>query len=278
MGLPKTLKDHRWIYLITGILMCVPFIHAIGIPTKISGYTWALYNYIEELPEGSVVLIVADIEPGGWGELGPQFESVLAHLLSRKLKLVFIAFFPATVSSIERALSDVDTAYGVLEDKAYGEDYVNLGFHAGEESLAAALGDDFQKAIETDVHGTPVSTIALTKNITDHTNFAMVYNVASKGLSLTYTINQWAIRYGMPLAISQQALSYNACVNWYDSGICIGFTAGTRGASEYEFASERIGMGTKFLDSLNMAHIFAIVCIVAGNIVHWWPKLTGGEK
>ena len=66
-----TQLDRRWIYLAVAIAVITPILIGATLPVNISPSVRSVYETIEGLPEGSVVLIACDYDPASEAELYP---------------------------------------------------------------------------------------------------------------------------------------------------------------------------------------------------------------
>jgi hypothetical protein len=52
--------DRRYIYLLAWIAVLLPLLNPLGLPVTIGKYSTAYYDYIEALPEDSVIMVTFD--------------------------------------------------------------------------------------------------------------------------------------------------------------------------------------------------------------------------
>ena len=85
-----TMRRPLWALLI--ILIIIPFVLPFPTLAGITPETRAVYNYIENLPSGSVVIFDIGVDVAMWEEMEPASVAVLQHIIRRPLKLIFISY------------------------------------------------------------------------------------------------------------------------------------------------------------------------------------------
>lgn len=133
--------DFRIIYAVMFVVMVVPLLHPLGLPIKVQPYTKSLYDFIQNLPAGSLVLVSFDYSAGGMDEVYPQGLALITNMFQRPLKQVWIgleADSPLMIGNMLGYLTPAD-----YNGKKYGTDYVIFGFVPGLTSAAMAFGTDF---------------------------------------------------------------------------------------------------------------------------------------
>src|SRR3972149_6756223 len=121
--------DRRVIFALVAVAVIIPFFLSFPIKITVSPPVQAVYDDIEKLPPGSLVMISCDYDPPSSPELQPMTETMLKHFFMKDLKVIILGLWPpgpmqANVA-LERVLADPAIAPKNLQ---YGQDYVNLGF------------------------------------------------------------------------------------------------------------------------------------------------------
>ncbi|MCS6896672.1 MAG: hypothetical protein NZM29_01755, partial [Nitrospira sp.] len=80
--------DRRVIFLIIGLCTLVPLLYPVGLPIKISPEVRGVYDYVEAMPEGSVLLLSLDFDPSSKPELYPQAVALLRHAFRKNLRVI----------------------------------------------------------------------------------------------------------------------------------------------------------------------------------------------
>ena len=79
--------DRRWIFLLMLLSVLVPLLARWTFPEFPSAMTRSVFEAIEELPEGSKVLLSFDYDPGSQGELQPMASAFTRQCAEKKLKM-----------------------------------------------------------------------------------------------------------------------------------------------------------------------------------------------
>ncbi len=104
--------DRRWIYLSVAVVVILPLLFPIGMPTTITPPVEALYNYIDSLQgTGKAVYLVTDFDPSTMPELLPMATAILRHCFAKKIPVylhggLYPAYIGMGVLALERALPD----------------------------------------------------------------------------------------------------------------------------------------------------------------------------
>jgi hypothetical protein len=257
--------DARAIYAIIGLVIASFVLQPVVLPLPVSPGTRMLYDFINKLPPDSVVVMSEEHTVGFWPECGPGAVAVWQHAFQRPLKLIFVAFVQ------DGALME-HTALTTLIDKGnkkYGDDYVQIGFVAGEETGVAAFAKDFTMS-KSDYYGTPLETLPLLKKARSAKDVALWVVTGSIG-------NYWVLRqvnaaYGVPQATVTMAAQEAIYLPYLSSGQFVGMLNSVRGGAEYENLLKRPGFGNQMMGALTVG-TGAIFCLVIfGNIVYWMGR------
>src|SRR5262245_16047361 len=133
------------------------------------------YDAIEKIPPGSTVLLAGDYDPGTVAENYPAHLAAVRHLMSRNIKIVAIALYAGGPPLTDQVLELGAAEYG----KKVGEDYVNLGYKAGNELVMSRMGLSIPETFPVDRRGEPVSKIPVMKGIKNFNDFKLLVNVSA---------------------------------------------------------------------------------------------------
>jgi len=85
--------DKRVIYLILFVVVSYPLLRPVGLPLTVGRETKGVYDYIEKLQPGDVVVMSFDYSPSSFAEQHPQAVAVLNHLMRKPgVKIICVAF------------------------------------------------------------------------------------------------------------------------------------------------------------------------------------------
>ena len=165
--------DRRWIYLVIGIVTFVPMLHYIGMPVQVTPEVKSVYDRIESLPPGSIVMVPLEFDPATAAELQPMGRAILRHCFSRNLKVMTTAFMIDGVVMAEQDLRLISAEYG----KKYGDDYVYLGYKPYMQMVLLNMGENFRKPFPKDYYGTKLDDLPMMKGVNNYSNVACIVNI-----------------------------------------------------------------------------------------------------
>jgi len=277
----KTL-DRRFIFLFVGAAVIVPFFLDLHFPEYPTAMTMAIYDTVEELPAGALVLMPFDYDPSTAPELDPMARALVRHCLSRGHRLCFMALWPEGQGMVNNIISG--TIEPEFPDKVYGEDYVNLGYKAGGQGLINATLLSMRSMFTTDAAGVPVDNLPIMRGISSLRDFQLVMNF-SAGKPGSKEWIQFAGDPGqIPVASGSTAVQAPLLYPYYPAQM-VGLMGGLKGAAEYETAlaagyprfRESSRVATEMMVPQAMAHFVIMVFIVLGNIIYALERRQRGH-
>jgi len=256
--------ERRIVFLLLLIAVALPLIFPIGWKTEVSGYTKMAWDLIESTPKGSVVIFSFDYDPSTMTELQPMAEAMLEHAFSRDQKVLAIALWPQGVQMADQAFTEAKIAY---PNKAYGVDYINLGYKVGGIVAIQAMGRSLPDVFPTDQSGTKYSDIPMLNNIRNLKDIAYINSLSSG----TPGIKEWVMAardaLGTPVTGGTTAVSAPGFFPYVNSQKQLhGMLGGLKAASEYEVLIGKIGSATTKMDAQSVAHLLILVFIAMGNV------------
>jgi hypothetical protein len=154
--------DRRWVFLAMALAVAVPILLQVRVPETASPMTRQAFDVYESLPPGSRVLLVLDYDPAGMSELHPMSAAFTRHAAVKGHKLYFMTLWPTGTAFIDDMEHILATEYPELK---YGEDYVDLGFRAGNEGVIKVVTRDLRKSFGTDTRNVPLDDISMTRDV-----------------------------------------------------------------------------------------------------------------
>jgi hypothetical protein len=258
------------IYLLVFVLAAVPMIVPFGLPVIISIQSRSLYNYIENLPAGSVVAVDYAAFAGMYPDAQAATRAVLIQLFSRPLKFVLWSSGPDGPMLLANEMKGIDT-----NGKVYGQDYVFLPYAGGGENTLAAMAQSIRGIYTVDNYGTPLNQIPIMQNIDKAEDFKMILVLADAGGADTWAVRQWTIPHGVPEGGTPISIEYPTIIPYFQSGLVVGMTNGIRGGAEYELLIGVPGTGLQNTDVLSTVHLLMVGLVIFGNIQ--WIMKRGGK-
>jgi hypothetical protein len=256
--------DRRWIYMVIGIVTFIPILFPIGLPVYVTGEVEAVYNRVNALPAGSIVMIPMEYDPATMAELQPMAYAILRHCYSKNLKVITTALQIDGVTIIRDDLTKIAAEF----NKKYGVDYIYLGYKPYPGIVILNMGEDFRKPFPRDYYGTALDSFPIMKGVRNYSNCAMIINInATSGVD--YWINYAHTRYQAPLAIGVTAVMATDYYAFLSSGQIFGLIGGLKGAAEYEKLINHPDFAAKAMDVQSIAHSAIVLFIIIGNIAYF---------
>lgn len=270
--------DRRWIFLAMALAVGLPILLGIGSDETPSPPTRRLFDRMEELPEGSHILMSLDYDPNSAAELEPMAFAFTRHCCLRRHRIYFVTLWGTALPIIDSLMKDVIQSEFETGDRPfkYGEDYVNLGYLPGENVAIRQLSSDIRNARTQDVQGTNLSAIPMMEDVTNIKDIQLILNVSGGFPGAKEWVQYASTPYGIELAAGCTGVQSTQMFPYYP-GQLLGLVAGIRGANEYETM-----LAAKYPQYQEMskrpasrrggpqrwAHRLMIALIVLGNVIY----------
>jgi hypothetical protein len=275
----KTL-DRRWIFLLMGLAVVVPILAEAQFPEKPTGLSARVFNAIEDLPDGSKVLLSYDFDPASEGELGPMATMFAYHCAAKNHRMYFMSLWPVGPQMIDDAINEVIKRD--FPDYEYGIDYVNLGYKSGYEGVIKVIVTDFTELYTTDSTGTPWSAIPMCRDVRSLQDMDLIVNV-SAGYAGTKEWVQYAVTaYPDDIRLVAGCTGVQAPLLYpYIPNQLYGLLGAIKGAAEYEAlvveaygleGDQRYQEGIRRMGPQLVAHLLMIALIIGGNLIYFLER------
>ncbi len=255
--------DRRILYGLMFLAVLIPSLIPIGLPIRITPEVQNVYNRIDALPAGSIVMFPLEYDPSTAAELEPMAIAMLRHAFSKNLRVLGLCLSPTGVTLVEGEIARVAREY----HKEYGKDYVYLGYQAYPGIVIMTMGENFRTPFPLDYYGTPLDDIPMMRGVKNYDNVALVFTV-----NATSGIDYWIIygqgRYKFQLGLGSAAVMATNYYQYVQSGQLFGIISGLRGAAEYEILIKQGTVARKGMDVQSIAHALIILFIIMGNITY----------
>src|SRR5688572_15918383 len=166
------------------VAIVVPLLNPCSMPFTVGKSVKAIYDEVETLPPGSVVLMSIDYDPAAQPELEPFTRAVLRHLLQRGCKIVMVTLWdkaPPIIRALidEIIIGEYVNGTGFFEgephpDYSYGDDYVYLGYKDGKEIVIAGMGQNIRQMFPVESSGQPIGRMGAMEGITSLGDFRLI--------------------------------------------------------------------------------------------------------
>ena len=264
--------DARVIFLLLLIVLVVPIARPIGFPIAVSPYTRDLYDYMEGLEPGSLVLFWNGMGWGWWpSEYRPASVSCVQWMIDKGVKFISVsgsADDPLIWDHLLKNLLD-------LKDYKYGEDYLLLGYYPGGEAAKANFASDIRAMVKVDyLENKPIDEFPIMTGVNDATAFDLVIEISATPAEII--LRQFYTAYNTPVGLIGSAGMFSDFLPFYAARQIVGFTCGLRGGAEFEFLTNKPRWGIAALDALSTSHILMVILLCLSNVFYFVKKWGGG--
>ncbi len=278
-----TTLDRRWIFILMAFAVGIPVLTRQTFPEAPTPMTEKIFDAVENLPEGSVIYLAFDYDPGSAPELAPMATAFVRHCCLKKHKMIFGTLWPTGTPLLDQNIRNVILAEFPDAGFQYGRDYVNLGYRPGMEVAIKGIATDIRKVYTTDINGTSLDAIPLMKNIKNVLDTDLILNVSAgdpgtkQWVQYAGTLGKIDIGAGVTGVQAPQLYPY------YPDQL-IGMLAAIKGAAEYEaalgkkypqYADPNKNAAIQRMGPQLFAHLLMVGLIVLGNVVHFANRARG---
>jgi hypothetical protein len=263
--------DRRWIFLMIGIAVVVPFFLPLGLPVVVTEPTQDLYDAVDAIPPNDQPLLLAiDYAPATLPELDPMALAILRHCFKKDIRVLVMTLNPAGYGLAERAMIQVADEY----HREYGEDYAFLGFQPGISAVILGMGVSIRNVFPEDAYGTPLNDLPMMEGIRNYDDIPLLVTLA--GWSAAEAWIYYAYQpYHQQVGAGVTAVMATDFYPYWNTGQLVGMLGGMRGAAEYEVLIHQEDQGVRGMDSQSVIHILIIVLIIVGNTAYF---MSGKKK
>jgi hypothetical protein len=263
--------DRRVLYLLLFVVISLPLIVDVPVPKPaILPQTRDFYDTIERIaadPEkrGKLVIVSANFSSSTAAENLTQTETLLRHLMKRRLKFGILAFDAQGRELSQQIAEKIQGQYGY----EYGRDYVNFGFRpfGAFVNTLKAMVRDIPTALGKDFKGADLKTMPVMKGIRGVDDTAAVIEItASRSLDAWIQFYQRTGKQPIPTLYCPTAVMAAEAFPLLKSGQLQGMLIGLKGAIEYEALLNERGFATRASASLSYSHFLILGLIVLGNV------------
>jgi hypothetical protein len=266
---PITPRAVHWILVISVFLIAlVPFVITIKAPfsplarNSVTDFAQTIAN----LPIDAVVLVSFDYGPTYAEELDSLARVILHHLSQRSARVLIMSTLPTGMGSAERVLDDIK-----MQDipSQYGQNYLLMGYLAGEDSGLRLLTSGFSTAFRSDyLYRQDINAYNL---ITDAPTLAQVQRVIVLAEDAS-SIRRWVeqVQYQIPVRLDA-AVSASAepgLLPYYLSKQLSNLMGGLPAAVEYASLNDGQVADWRYTYSFTGLLILLILIALVTNITH----------
>jgi hypothetical protein len=273
--------DRRWVFLFLIIACVIAYAADFQVPILVEKEVRDIHQFIDTLPEGSIVMVPMDYDPGSLAELHPMTYAIIEQCWRKKVKVLISALSQNGPGMADQALRDISDS--LLQDKEYngvryegrevvnGVDYTFLGYKPYPAIVILGMGQDFRLPFPTDYYGVPLDSLPMMRGVRNYDDVAMVVNISGTNAT-DYWISYGQGRYGFPLAIGVTGVSTAQYYPFLGSGQIFGIMGGLLGAAMYEELADNPGLAKDGMRVQLFAHLVIIAFIILGNVGYFMSR------
>lgn len=255
--------DKRWLYLLLLLVVVFPLLRPLGIPVEVTAATSQFVAAVDKLQPGDTMLLVFDYSIGGGADVDPQAQVVLAHALTKGVKVVEVAFIDTGLTYAQKSVETWEA-----KGKVYGTDIMLLGYAAGVETAISAFAQNIAQVFPTDSRGKPVGSYPMMQGIATAGDFDFIAEFATGIPGPAEWIRQVVTRYKVPLGCGVVAVMGPQNIPYLQSGQLVGLLGGgLKSAAEYEIAVKLPGAATAAMDAQSLGHVVIVLFVILGNLL-----------
>ncbi len=268
--------DRRIIFLFIAASIVIPALVPAPMPIKATEVVKRIYDRVESLPAGSVILISNDYEPGSKAELYPMTVALLRHCFRKGHRVLMMSLWPGGVGMGRQALEITGKEYGKKE----GDDYVLLGYKPGGFAVIVSMGQDILSAfpkdsLENSTRSLPFFRETKVKTLRD---IDLMVSISAG----TPGIDQWVVygrdQYRFDMAGGCTGVMAPDFYPYLDTGQLVGLMGAVKGAADYEALLGRKGDASIMMLPQSCAHLVIIAFVILGNIAFLAERLSRRRK
>lgn len=263
--------DRRVIYLLMALSVFVPLAFRLDFPIPVgTGPSRQMFDFVDSLPEGSVVLVSYDYDPSTMPELQPMAVALSQHLFTNGHKVIATALWPQGASLCQEVLTSVGDSLG---KEQYG-DWVNLGYTVGAGVSVVRMGSSIQAVFPQDRDGVSYDSIPMLRRIQSLRDIDLVISLSAGDPGIHAWVMMAGDRFGVPVGGGCTAVSAPEFYPYLGAGQMVGLLGGLKGAADYETMVREgtvgapPGTATPGMAAQSIAHLVIMFFIVLGNITY----------
>ncbi len=264
--------DRRWIFLMIALSVAIPLLLPIQCDVTISPHVEEVYRALDELPEGSNVLVSFEYGPSTLPEVHPMARAVLGFMFQRDHKVIVMCLWPDGLFMSRDMLDEVAVGRHELE---YGVDYINLGYKAGNEVVIKSIAESFSRTFPVDTRGGMTRGYPIMQGIENLANIDFIFSLSAGYPGTVEWVQYAADPYNKPMTTGCTAVQVTEVVPYVKSGQCRGILGGLSGAAEFEKLlvekghAEALGVANRGMSAQSVAHMVIVAFIVVGNMAYF---------
>lgn len=295
--------DRRWVFLAMALAVGVPILLELKPPETPTPMTERTFEVLDRLPAGSRVLIALDYDPAGMSELHPMSSAFVRHAATKGHRIYLMTLWPTGPAFLDDMTRLLRQEFPEL---VYGEDYVNLGFQAGNEGVVKVIVSNLRGSFPRDaVYGRSLDTLPITADVENIRQMDLIISISGGTPGTKEWVQYAASPFGTDTIAGCTGVQTPLFIP-YIPGQLDGILGGIKAAAEYESllleAYPEVATGQPASDdgqqedaeqpvatAVNrnvreaqrrmgpqlVAHLLMVGLIVVGNVLYFATRRTG---
>lgn len=278
--------DRRWLFLAVFVIVVIVLILGIEIDIGVTAPTVEYFTAIDRLQPGSTILVSMDLDPSTLPELEPMLSATVKHAFERGIRVIGMVMLMEGVSIGERVMREsMDEINAELADTdqerriRMGEDWVYLGYRAGNEAVLLGIGSEIRGVFSQDFYGYALDEHPMMRTVHNYDDMDLISTISG-----TNWPEFWVAFAGtpchIPVIVGCTAVSAPQYYAFLQTNQMAGLLGGLKGAAEYERLIDRRGLATNGIAAQLVVHLFLVGLIVLGNAAYFidlWRKKRRGR-
>lgn len=248
------------------VLGIAPLLFPFNLPLKIGRTTQMYYDTVEALEPDDVVVFLWGEGTAQWGEMGPPGIAQFQQLIDKGARLIILC------SNVEApGLFDANLKPAIdFKDTVYGEDWINLGYYPGGETVITSLASEPHDTFLIDNYGATLEGMPLWADYQSGEDAVLIVgNQPSSGLGF---MRQFQVKWDTPIVWAAPSAVYTSSLIYLESGQLNGLLNSLRGGAELEKLINYPGRGLSAMDALSAIHVWVVILAIIGNVQHYMGR------
>ncbi len=283
VDLKQMRKTRHIIYGLVALAVILPYLppfNKVVLSLTPSKEAEKLYDYVDDLSEGSHILVAFDYGPASEAELRPMSRAILRHCFKKGLIPIIMTHWNTGVGICkevsEQAAAESKEMWGT--EKISGRDYVLLGYKPGMTDLVLNMGENLKGAFPKDYYGKSTLNMEALKGVDSLKDLDFAIDLAAGVTVEGVWIPYGSDRFGFPMGAGTTAVMAPDMYPFLDSGQLKGLLGGLRGAADYEEMLNKPDDAAAGMLAQSATHVLLIALILGANARFIYGKIKGRRK
>jgi hypothetical protein len=243
------------------------------LPVEITESVRGVYDKVESLPGGSIILVSMDFDPASKPELYPMTLSIVRHAFQRGIRVVGMNLWFSGIGMSEELMAQAADEY----NKEYGTDYAFLGWMPGDISVIVGMGQDLFRTFPRDYYKNDAASLPVFRGVQTLRDIDYMVDLAAGSPGIEEWIVYGTEKYKFEMGAGCTAVTAPGMYIYLQSGQINGLIGGMRGAAEYEALLGKPDTATIGMDVQSVAHFLIIGLVLVSNVFFLMTRKERGN-